>query len=179
VDSEVKRMKLTMQLEEKEAEVNQRVTRGLKERLDTAEGELERLKRKRKDSVSPDRVVTRILKRPVASPPSAQKATKMDTLTASAQPTPKKSRTRRNRFNEQATGLTQHNGPVNSAGLPLTSFNQDGVKDKKEQTSHAKKRDPVLNNPPSSVRRKNDIIDEIEESAKNLSLREGYLSCLL
>jgi hypothetical protein len=59
---------------------------------------------------------------------------------------------------------------VNSAELSLTSFNQDGVKEKKEQTSHAKKRDPVLNNPPSSVRRKNDIIDEIEESAKTLSL---------
>ncbi len=59
---------------------------------------------------------------------------------------------------------------MNSAGLPLTSFNQDGVKEKKEQTSQAKKRDPVLNNPPSSVKRKNDIINEIEESAKTLSL---------
>ena len=58
-----------MQLDEKEAEVNQKVTRGLKERLDMAECELERLKRKRKDSVSPDRVVTEILKRPGASPP--------------------------------------------------------------------------------------------------------------
>ncbi len=35
VDSEFKRMKRAMQLDEKEAEVNQRVTRGLKERLDT------------------------------------------------------------------------------------------------------------------------------------------------
>ena len=42
----------------------------LKKRLETAEGELERLKRKRKDSVSPDRVITKILQRPVASPPS-------------------------------------------------------------------------------------------------------------
>jgi hypothetical protein len=75
-----------------------------------------------------------------------------------------------NRFDEQATGFTQHGVPVNSAELPLTSFNQDGVKDKKERTSHAKKRDPVLNNPPSSVRRKIDIIDEIGESAKTLSL---------
>ncbi len=36
----------------------------LKKRLETAEVELERLKRKRKESVSPDRVVTGILKRP-------------------------------------------------------------------------------------------------------------------
>ncbi len=78
----------------------------MKERLDTAEGELERLKRKRKDSVSPDRVVTEILKRPGASPPSAQKAARMDIPTTSSQPTLKKSRTRRNRFNEQATGFT-------------------------------------------------------------------------
>ena len=34
----------------------------------------------------------------------------------------------------------------------------------------SRKRDPVLNTPPSSVRRKNDIINEIEESAKTLSL---------
>jgi hypothetical protein len=170
VDTEVRRMKRARQLDEKEAEVNQKVTRGLKERLDKAEGELERLKRKRKDSVSPDRVVTGILKRPGSSPPSAQKAAKTDTPPASVQPAPKKSRTRRNRFFEEAAGLTQHSGSVHSAGLPLTSFNQDGVKEKKEQTSHAKKRDPVLNNPPSSVRRKNDIINEIEESTKTLSL---------
>ena len=136
----------------------------LKKRLDTTEGELERLKRKRKDSVSPDRVVTKILQRPVASPPSppsAQKVTKMDTPPISAQPAPKKPRTRGNRFGEQA---------ANSAGLPLPSFNQDGVRDKTKQNSPAKQRDPVLNNPPSSVRRKNDIISEIEESAKTLSL---------
>jgi hypothetical protein len=142
----------------------------LKKRLETAEGELERLKRKRKDSVSPDRVVTGILKRAVASPPSAQKATKMDTPTASAQPTPKKSKTRKNRWNEHATEPTQRWGDLNASGAPLTSFNQDGVKGKKEHSSLAKKRDPVLNNPPSSVRRKRDIINEIEESAKTLSL---------
>ncbi len=92
VDTEVRRMKRAMQLNEKEAEVNQKVTRGLKERLDTAEGELERLKRKRKDSVSPDRIITGILKRPGSSPPSAQKAAKTDATPTSAQPTPKKSR---------------------------------------------------------------------------------------
>jgi hypothetical protein len=99
VDAEVRKMKRAMQLDEKEAEANQRVTLGLKERLDTAEGELERLKRKRK--VSPDRVVTGILKHPGASPPSVQKSTKTDTPPASAQPAPKKSRTRRNRFEER------------------------------------------------------------------------------
>jgi hypothetical protein len=170
VDTEVRKMKRAMQLDEKEAEVNQKAIRGLKERVNTAEGELERLKRKRKESVSPDRVVTGILKRPGASPPSVQKSTKTNTPPAAAQPAPKKSRTRRNRFEEQAAELAQHGGPVSSAGLPLTSFNQDGVKDKKEQTSHAKKRDPVLNKPPSSVRRKNDIINEIEESARTHSL---------
>jgi hypothetical protein len=70
VDTEVRRMKRAIQLDEKEAEVNQKVMRGLKERVDTAEGELERLKRKRKESVSPDRVVTGILKRSGTSPPS-------------------------------------------------------------------------------------------------------------
>ncbi len=157
-------------MDEKEAEVNQKAMRGLKERVDTTEVELERLKRKRKESVSPDRVVTGILKRPGASPPSVQKSAKTDTPPASAQPAPKKSRTRRNRFGEQAAGLSQHGGLANSAGLPLISFNQDGVREKKEQTSHAKRKDPVLNNPPSSVRRKYDIISEIEESAKTHSL---------
>jgi hypothetical protein len=154
----------------KETELNAKVMRGLKARVDTAESELERVKRKRKDSISPDRVVTGILKRPGAFPPSAQKATMADAPPASAQPTPKKSRTRRNRWNEHDTELTQHSDHLNSADVPLTSFNQDGVKEKKEQTSLAKKRDPVLNNPPSSVRRKNDIINEIEESAKTHSL---------
>jgi hypothetical protein len=115
-------------------------------------------------------VVTGILKRPGASPPAVQKSAKTDTPPASAQPAPKKPRTRRNRFGEQAAELSHHGGLANSSGLPLTSFNQDGVREKKEQTSHAKKRDPVLNNPPSNVRRKNDIIDEIEESAKTFSL---------
>ncbi len=91
-----------MQLDEKEAEVNQKVMRGLKLRMDTAEGELERLKRKRKDSISPDRVITGILKRPGASPLSAQQAAGMDAPPTSTQPTPKKSRTRKDRWNEQA-----------------------------------------------------------------------------
>ena len=52
----------------KEAELNEKVMRGLKARVETAEGELERLKRKRKNSISPERVITGILKRPGASP---------------------------------------------------------------------------------------------------------------
>jgi hypothetical protein len=176
VDTEVRQMKRAHQLDEKEHEVNQKAIRGLKERVDTAEGELERLKRKRKESVSPDRVVTGILKRPGTSPPSAQRPTKTDTSPASAQPSPKKSRSRKNRFGEQAAELSQPGGPGNSTGAPLTSSNQDGgndgVKEKKGQFALAKRRvfDPVLTNPPSSVRRKNDIINEIEESAKTFSL---------
>ncbi len=48
LDTEVRRMKRAMQLDEKEAEVNQKAIRGLKERVDTAEGELERLNAKGK-----------------------------------------------------------------------------------------------------------------------------------
>jgi hypothetical protein len=157
VDLDFNRMKRAMQLDEKEAQVDRKVTLGLKARMDTAENELERLKRKRKDSISPDRVITGILKRPNASPLSSQQAARADDPPTSAQPTPKKSRSRKEKWS-------------NSACVPLTSFNQDGVQEKKEQTSLARKRDPVLNNPPSSVGRKNDIIKEIEESAKTLSL---------
>ena len=133
-DSEVRRMRRAMQLDEKEAEINQRATRGLKERLDTAEGELERLKRKRKESVSPDRVVTGILKRPGTSPPSAPKPTKADTSPVSVQPAPKRPRTRRSRFGEQAAELTQHGSPVYSSGAPITSSNQDGGKERNGQS---------------------------------------------
>jgi hypothetical protein len=112
------------------------------------------------------------LRRPGASPPSAQKPTKTDTSPASAQPVPKKSRSRRDRFGDQVTELSQHIGPSRSAGVPHTSFNQVGYKEKKEQFSQAKRRvyDPVLTNPPGCVRRKSDIINEIEESAKTFSL---------
>ena len=130
--------------------------------METAEGELERLKRKRKDSISPERVITGILKRPGASTPSAQQAAGTDTSPASAKPAPKKPRTRTKKWGEMAKEPTQC--------VPPTSANKDGVKEKKENTSAAKKRDPVLHNPLSSFRRKNDLINEIEESAKTLSL---------
>ncbi len=84
----------------KEAELNQNVMRGLKARMETAEGELERLKRKRKDSISPERVITGILKRPGASPLSAQQAAGTDAPPASAQPTPK------SRGPEKKSGVT-------------------------------------------------------------------------
>ncbi len=72
VDSEFKRMKRTMKLDEKEAELNEKAIRGLKKRLETTEGELESLKRKRADSTSPERVITGILKRPAISSPTGQ-----------------------------------------------------------------------------------------------------------
>ena len=153
----------TMRIHERHAEVSQKHTRGLTDRLEKAQGELERLKRKRKDSASPPRVITEILKRPGTSPPSAAKA---DTSPAPSQPPPKKSRNRKARWNDPPTGPLQDLNPF----VPLTSSNQDGGKERKGQSSSTKRRDPVLYNPPSSARRKNDIITEIEESAKTLSL---------
>ena len=134
---------------------------GMKARMEIAENELERLKRKRADSNSPVRVVTGILKRPDSSSASESliAATKMDTLSTSAQPTPKKSRTRKERWNN-----------AHSASVPPTSSNRDGFKRDKDRASPARRRDPVLHNTPNSFRRKQDIIDEIQESAHTLGL---------
>ncbi len=142
---------------------------GLKKRMETAESELERLKRKRTDSISPERVITGILKRLAASPPSGQLATGKDVPSSSAQPTPKKSRNRKNRWDEI---------PFSSVPPkpPPTSSNKDGWKGKKEHTSLAKKKDPVLDNSPNSFRRKQDIIEEIKESAKTLGLSRSDTS---
>jgi hypothetical protein len=65
---------------------------------------------------------------------------------------------------------TQYSGFLNSSGVPLTSSNQDGGKERKEHTSMAKKKDPVLNNTLYSFRKKQDIIDEIRVSANTLGL---------
>ncbi len=130
----------------KEAELNDKAMRGLKARVETAEGELERLKRKHKDSISPERVITGILKRPSASPLSAQQASGTDSPPTSAQPTPKKSRTRKEKWSDFAKEHTQHSGFLNPAGVPITSSNQDGGKETKEHTSMAKRKGPVLNN---------------------------------
>ncbi len=131
---------------------------GLKKKLDTAESEIESLKRKRADSISPQRLITSILKRPAAPSPSEQHIP-----SSSAQPTPKKARNRRNRWDEaQSSGVPPK--------IPPTSGNRDGLKGMKEHTSPARKRDPVLRSPLSSVRRKQDISNDIEESATTLGL---------
>jgi uncharacterized protein YoxC len=59
------RMKSTDQMDES-------VMIGLKKKLEAAESELESLKRKRADSISPERGIISILKRPAASSPSGQ-----------------------------------------------------------------------------------------------------------
>jgi hypothetical protein len=65
---------------------------------------------------------------------------------------------------------------MHSSSAPHTSSNKDGVEEKKEHTSLAKKRDPVLYNSPYSFRRKQDIIDEIKESANTLGLSRSDAS---
>jgi hypothetical protein len=139
-----------------QSKMDEGVMLGLKVRMETAESELERLKRKRTDSISPEHVITGILKRPADRPPPTGK----DVPSSSAQPTPKKSRTRKDRWND-----------ASSSSAPPTSSNKDGLKGRNEHASLVnKKRDPVLYNSPSSFRRKQDIIKEIEESAKTLGL---------
>jgi hypothetical protein len=139
---------------------------GLKVRMEIAESELERLKRKRTDSVSPERVITGILKRPATadsmdrSPPTGK-----EVPSSSAQLTPKKSRTRKDRWND-----------VPTSSAPPTSSNRNGLKGRNDSGSQPKKRDPVLYNSPSSFRKKQDIIKEIAESAKTLSLSRSDTS---
>jgi hypothetical protein len=136
---------------------------GLKKNLETAESELESLKRKRTDSISPERAITGILKRPAAPPPSRQRATGKEVPSSSAQPTPKKSRNRKNRWDE--------GHPLSVPPKILsTSSNRDGLKGRNEHTSLGKKRDPVLHSSLGSARRKQDVIRDIEESATILGL---------
>ena len=156
-------------------QLDEAVMLGMKTRMETAEGELERLKRKRADSNSPVRIVTSILERPDSSSASESlvSATKMDTLSSSAKPTPKKSRTRRDRWKDIDK---EHAQDMHSSNAPPTSSNQDGGKDKKEHTSLAKKKDPVLNYTSYSFRKKQDIIDEIRVSANTLGLSRSDTS---
>jgi hypothetical protein len=188
---QVKREKLALQLELDSAKktldqinarnstlthqnkMDENVMHGLKVRMETAENELERLKRKRTDSISPERVITGILKHPSASSLSAQQAAGTDIPPASAQPTPKKSRTRKERWSDMAK---EHAQDMHSSSAPPTSSNQDGGKEKKEHTSMAKKKDPVLTNTPYSFRKKQDIIDEIRVSANTLGLSRSDTS---
>ncbi len=154
--------------------MDENVMLGMKVRMKTAENELERLKRKRTDSVSPERTITSILKRPGASSLSAQQAAGTDISPASAQPTLKNSRTRKERWSDMAK---EHDQYMHSSSAPPTSSNQDGGKEKKEHTSMAKKKDPVLINTPYSFRKKKqDIIDEIRVSANTLGLSRSDTS---
>jgi hypothetical protein len=140
------------------AKMDEGVMVGLKKKLEAAEGELESLKRKRADSTSPERAFTSILKRPAASSPAAQ-----DVPSSSAQPSPKKSRNRKNRWDVAQPGSL----PPKS---PPTSSNRDGYKRSKSMTSPPKKRDPVLHNQLNSARNKHDILKDINESAATLDL---------
>jgi hypothetical protein len=137
---------------------------GLKKKLEAAEGELESLKRKRADSTSPERAFTSILKRPAASSPAAQ-----DVPSPSAQPSPKKSRTRKNRWDVAQPGSL----PPQS---PPTSSNRDGFKRRNEAASQAKKKDPVLHRYLGDVRNKHDVLKDIEESAATLGLARSNSS---
>ena len=150
VNSEHDRMKGTTKMDES-------LMIGLKKKLEAAESEIESLKRKRADSVSPERQITGILKRPEVSSPPGQ-----DVPSSSAQPIPKKSRNRKNRWNDLITSVPPK--------IPPTSINRDGVKGKSMHTSPPRKRDPVLHSSLSSVKRKQDIINDIEESARTLGL---------
>ncbi len=108
-----------------EALMDEDIMVGLKKRLETAESELESLKRKRADSISPERVITGILKRPAVLSPSGH-----NVPSSSAQPTPKKSR-RRNRWDEV------HSSSMPTKPPPISS-NRDGLKRSNEHTSLAK-----------------------------------------
>ena len=99
--------------------MDENVMCGMKTRMETAENELERLKRKRAGSTSPERTITGILKRQAASPPTGQ-----DVPSSSAQPTPKKSRNRKDRWDAaQPASLPPK--------MPPTSSNRDGFKRRK------------------------------------------------
>jgi hypothetical protein len=106
VNSDHERMKRAARMDES-------IMVGLKKKLETAESELESLKRKRADSISPERVITGILKRPAASSPSGQ-----NVPSSSAQPTPKKARNRKDRWDDHSSSVPSK--------IPPTSINRDG-----------------------------------------------------
>ena len=137
---------------------------GLKKKLETAESDLESLKRKRTDSISPERAITGILKRPSAPSPSRQ-----NVPSSSVQPTPKKSRNRKNRWD------AIHSSSVPNKPPPISS-NRDGLKRGYEHTPQIQRKDPVLHKSLSSARKKQDIIKDIEESAATLGLARSDFS---
>jgi hypothetical protein len=142
----------------REAQTDETIMVGLKKKLEAAQSEIESLKRKRADSSSPERQVTSIHKRSAVLSPPGQ-----NVPSSSAQSTPKKSRNRKNRWDDLATSVPPK--------IPPTSINRDGVKGKIVHTSPPRRRDPVLHGSLSSVRRKQDIINDIEESARTLVYR--------
>ena len=84
----------------REAQTDETIMVGLKKKLEAAQSEIESLKRKRADSSSPERRVTCILKRPAVSSPPGQ-----NVPSSSAQPTPKKSRNRKDRWDNLPTSV--------------------------------------------------------------------------
>jgi hypothetical protein len=148
----------------REALMDEDVMVGLKKKLQTAESDLESLKRKRTDSISPERAITGILKRPSAASPSRQ-----NVPSSSGQPTPKKSRNRKNRWD------SIHSSSVPNKPPPITS-NRDGLKRGYEHTPQTRRKDPVLHKSLSSARKKQDIIKDIEESAATLGLARSDFS---
>ena len=60
--------------------------------------------------------------------------------------------------------------------MPPTSINRDGVKGKNVHVSPPAGRDPVLRGSLSSVRRKQDVTNDIEESARTLGLSRSDFS---
>ncbi len=147
----------------REAQTDESIMVGLKKKLEAAESELESLKRKRADSISPERGITSILKRPATSSPSGQ-----NVPSSSAQPTPKKVRNRKERWVDHSSSV--------SSKIPPTSTNRDGLKGKNVHASPPRRRDLVLLSSLSSVRRKQDIINDIEESARTLGLSRSHFS---
>jgi hypothetical protein len=151
LNEQLRKVSSAQGLKEKEAQADNTIMVALRKKLEAANGEIESLKRKRDASISPQRQVTSILKRQVPG---------QNAPSSSAQPTPKKSRNRKERWDTLPTSVTPRQTP--------TSVNRDGVKGKGGHVSPPKARDPVLHGSLSSVRRKQDISQDIEESAKTL-----------
>ncbi len=72
MDEELRKVNTVQDKMRREAQTDETIMVGLKKKLEAAESELESLKRKRADSISPERGITSILKRPAASSPSGQ-----------------------------------------------------------------------------------------------------------
>ena len=89
------------------AQMDEGVMIGLRKRLESAHSEIESLKRKRAESTSPERRVTSILKRPAISSPPGQ-----NVPSSSAQPTPKKSRNRKDRWDNLPTSVPPEQPPL-------------------------------------------------------------------